>query len=97
MNLSLTATALRARILTGWTLQRFAFLGLGGFLLVTAVMEQQWMATLFGGYFAAMGLFGFGCAGGACGNAFMNDGNKPQAIDVDPKTIEIEFEEIKST
>jgi len=48
-----------------------------------------------GAYFAAMGLFAFGCAGGACGNAFSGSGNKQQPTDVDLETIKIEFEEIK--
>lgn len=97
MNFATTASALKERLLTGWTLQRMAFLGLGAFLLINAAMEQQWMATLVGAYFAAMGLFAFGCAGGACGSPSIGRRNMQQSIDVDPKTIEIEFEEIKST
>lgn len=29
-------------------------------------MSQQWMGTVIGGYFASMGMFGFGCASGNC-------------------------------
>jgi hypothetical protein len=97
MNLAPAAIALKERVLTGWTFQRFAFLALGGFLLTTAAMEHQWMAVLFGAYFASMGLFAFGCAGGACGSASFGRSNKLQADDVNPSTLEIEFEEIKST
>ena len=95
MTMASTATALKSRMLTGWTLQRIVFLGLGSYLLISAVMSQLWLGAVMGAYFAAMGLFAFGCAGGACGNAFSGGGNKQQPTDVDLETIKIEFEEIK--
>jgi hypothetical protein len=36
-------------------------------LVYQSFQLQEWLAVGFGIYFAAMGLFGFGCAGGACG------------------------------
>lgn len=29
-------------------------------------MDKQWISAVFGGYFATMALFSFGCAGGNC-------------------------------
>lgn len=57
---------MKERILTGWTLPRVFYLGAGLFLLISAIPDGQWFEILFGGYFTAMGLFGFGCAGGNC-------------------------------
>lgn len=57
---------MKTRILTGWTFTRALYFGAGIFLLVQSIMDGQWAGILFGGYFAAMGLFAFGCAGGNC-------------------------------
>jgi hypothetical protein len=57
---------MKERILTGWTVKRVLYLGIGVFLLVQSVMDGQGFGILFGGYFAAMGLFAFGCASGNC-------------------------------
>ena len=92
---SAKTTTMKERILTGWTLQRLVFLGVGAYLLISAAMSQQWVGAILGAYFASMGLFAFGCAAGGCGTGNFG-GNKQQAVDVDPSTIEIEFEEIKS-
>jgi hypothetical protein len=88
--------ALKERILTGWTFQRFVFLALGVYLLISAAKEQLWMGVLMGAYFASMGLFAFGCAGGACGPASLRMGNKQEPTPVNPENMDIEFEEIKS-
>jgi hypothetical protein len=40
-------------------------LGLG--IAIQAIFSREWIGIIFGGYFASMGLFGFGCAGGNCG------------------------------
>ncbi len=87
---------MKARILTGWTFQRLVFLVVGVYLLISAAMDQMWMGVFLGAYFAAMGLFAFGCAAGACGAPIFGGGNKQQAADVNPEKLEIEFEEIKS-
>lgn len=87
---------MKERILTGWTLQRLVFLGVGAYLLISAAMAQQWVGVILGAYFASMGLFAFGCAAGACGSGSFGRRNNQQVDDVDPRTLEIEFEEIKS-
>lgn len=77
---------MKERILTGWTFQRALFILMGAFIIIQAVQSNEWMGILLGGYFASMGIFGFGCAAGAC-----NYGSP-----VDKKTNEkIEFTEIK--
>lgn len=57
---------MKERILKNWTLTRALFLVLGTIILVQAILDQQWFGILFGSYFAAMGLFSIGCAGGNC-------------------------------
>lgn len=54
------------RVLTQWTLPRALFLVMGIIVMVQSIMSHQWLGVLFGSYFAAMGLFAFGCASGNC-------------------------------
>ena len=54
------------RIMTGWTIPRGFYLVIGMIIFVQSIVQQEWLGITFGGYFAAMGLFGFGCAGGNC-------------------------------
>ncbi|MEO8147805.1 MAG: hypothetical protein ABI723_09225 [Bacteroidia bacterium] len=83
---------MKQRILTGWNFQRALFLLMGIYLMVQSVMEKQWMSVAVGAYFAAMGLFAFGCAAGGCFGRNCNyepiEKNKSEIQD-------IEFEEIK--
>lgn len=57
---------IKTRLLTGWTFRRALFLGAGIFLLVQFFLDPEWPGIVFGSYFTAMGIFGFGCAGGNC-------------------------------
>jgi hypothetical protein len=50
----------------GWTFQRWAYLVLGLIMMVSSIIDRFWVGILFGAYFAAMGLFAFGCASGNC-------------------------------
>lgn len=59
---------MRERILTGWSIQRAAYLVIGLFVMIMFAIDKQWAGILLGGYFAAMGMFGFGCAAGNCRN-----------------------------
>jgi hypothetical protein len=64
---------------------------MGTYIIVQSVLEQQWIGILLGGYFAAMGLFAFGCAAGNCGVSY-SEGRKNQgASDFE----EVVFEEVK--
>jgi hypothetical protein len=55
-----------ARILTRWTFARVLYLGLGLVVLIDGLATSQWISVVIGGYWAAMGLFAFGCAAGNC-------------------------------
>tara|TARA_B110000037_G_scaffold205862_1_gene251181 strand:+ start:408 stop:731 length:324 start_codon:yes stop_codon:yes gene_type:complete len=59
---------MKERILTGWSLTRWMYFGLGSVMLVHAIYSAEWFGFLFGGYVASMGLFAFGCASGVCAN-----------------------------
>lgn len=54
------------RVFTKWTVIRVLFLFLGIYVIVHSILNKEWIGVAFGGYFASMGLFAFGCAGGAC-------------------------------
>ena len=57
---------MKERILTNWTITRAFYLIVGIFVIVQSIMSLQWFGIAFGGYFASMGLFAFGCASGNC-------------------------------
>ncbi len=81
---------MKDRILNNWTFKRVLYIGIGIAISIHFVMIQQWGGLLFGAYFAAMGLFGFGCAGGNCyGGACETD------IEQNSNVQETEFEEVK--
>lgn len=84
---------MKERILTNWTFKRALYLIMGCAVIIHSVMSQQWFGVAFGGYFAAMGLFAFGCASGNCfgGNCEVELKQKAST------TIEdVEFEEVKT-
>jgi hypothetical protein len=81
---------MKYRILSNWTFTRALYLGIGIAVIVQSVVNQQYFGAIFGGYFAAMGLFAFGCASGNCfgGNCSVEPKQKSTFQDVD-------FEEVK--
>jgi hypothetical protein len=84
---------MKQRILTNWTFMRALYLLMGIAVIVQSVMSQQWFGVAFGGYFASMGLFAFGCAAGNCysGNCV------PKPLQKFNTTMEdVEFEEVKT-
>ncbi len=84
---------MKNRILNNWTLKRASYFLIGMTVIVQSVMSQQWFGVFFGGYFASMGLFAFGCAAGNCygGNCATEPQKKSNT------TIEdVEFEEVKT-
>jgi hypothetical protein len=84
---------MKERILKNWTFTRALYLLIGTAVIVQSVVSQQWFGAIFGGYFASMGLFAFGCASGNCfgGNCATEPLQKSNA------TIEdVEFEEVKT-
>jgi hypothetical protein len=82
---------MKQRILTNWTFTRALYLVIGISIIFQSVESQQWFGAVFGGYFAAMGLFAFGCASGNCfgGNCSVEPKQKSTIQDVD-------FEEVKT-
>lgn len=51
------------RLLKGWNFQRGMYVLLGAYLVYQSFVSHEYLGVLFGGYFASMGLFAFGCAG----------------------------------
>lgn len=84
---------MRERIFTNWTFTRALYLILGAVVVVESITSHQWFGIGIGGYFAAMGLFAFGCAAGNCfgGNCAVDPKQK-----VPTSVQEAEFEEVKS-
>lgn len=78
------------RITSNWTFSRAIYLVLGLWVISEAVASHQYFGILFGGYFASMGLFAFGCAAGNCGVPPMQKNNNTNL-----DTQDITFEEIK--
>ncbi len=54
------------RFLYNWNARRTVYIMVGVFIIVQSAMLSRWFGLIFGGYFTAMGLFGFGCASGNC-------------------------------
>lgn len=69
---------MKERILSNWSLMRVFYIIIGGTLIVQSVLSRQWIGVVVGGYFAAMGVFAFGCASGNCygGQCEINDNPK---------------------
>lgn len=57
---------LKRNIIRGWTFSRILYAGVGLAIMADSIINQQWIGILLGGYFAAMGIFAFGCAAGNC-------------------------------
>ena len=55
---------MKERILYGWTFRRVVYVLIGAYIIVQSIKDDQWIGISIGGYFAAMGLFAFGCAAG---------------------------------
>lgn len=81
---------MKQRILQNWTAIRIFYLLIGLFIMVQALMNQEWFVVLIGTYFASMGLLNYGCAAGNCGY-------QPRMQQSFQKTEEVEYEEVKET
>jgi hypothetical protein len=83
---------MKNRILKNWTFARGLYLAMGIVIIIQSVINQEWFGIIFGGYFASMGLFAFGCASGNCfgGKCEVNTKDKNN-----PLSKEITFEEVK--
>ena len=82
---------MKERILTNWTLIRGFYLVVGLYIVTQSVLSQEWFGVVFGGYFASMGLFAFGCASGNCAGGSCAP-NPTQKAETPPQ--DIAFEEV---
>jgi len=82
---------LKERILKGWNIRRIIYLSLGSYMVVQSILQHEWLGALLGAYFAAMGIFAFGCAGGSC----IPSGFQAKADSEKSKTESVVYEEIK--
>jgi hypothetical protein len=84
---------MKERILNNWTFMRALYLLIGIAIIVQSIMSQEWFGVAFGGYFASMGFFAFGCAAGNCygGNCSTEQEQKSTSAIQD-----VEFEEVKT-
>lgn len=83
---------LKQRVLTNWNFSRFLYVGLGSAFIINSIMTEQWFGVVFGAYFAAMGLFAFGCASGNC---YVDTSSKTSENQVQTDVLNVEFEEVK--
>lgn len=60
----------------GWTWVRGTYVLIGVGIMVNSLIHFEWLGVMMGTYLFLMGLFAFGCAGGACA-APINQGEKP--------------------
>ena len=72
---------MKDRLFSDWTGRRIFYLVAGIGLVVISAMDAQWAGVLMGGYFASMGLFAFGCAGGSCFGGSCDSDHNQKAID----------------
>ncbi len=90
----MTVTAkLKQRIFSQWTFSRVIFAVTGIFIVIQSVIEQQWAGLILGAYFASMGIFAFGCAGGSC---YSSSCSTQTPVRQKTEGRDIEFEEIKT-
>lgn len=85
---------MKERLLTGWTITRVIYIGLGIMVTMNGIQASHWLSIFFGIYFASMGLFSFGCASGNCYTGYQRN-NTDSASTTD--TMEVEYEEVKQT
>ncbi len=84
---------MKDRLFYGWTFKRVVYVLIGAYIIIQSAMDDQWIGIILGGYFAAMGLFAFGCAAGYCGpvNTKTESSNLQEA-----DLTGVDYEEIKS-
>lgn len=84
---------MKERILRNWNFTRVLYLIMGCAVIVQSLISRQWLGIAFGGYFASMGLFAFGCASGNC---FGSNCSTETSETKESEIQDIQFEEIKT-
>jgi myo-inositol-hexaphosphate 3-phosphohydrolase len=77
---------MKNRLLYGWTITRGFYLLMGLAIIISSASAKDWLSISIGAYFASMGLFAFGCAGGHC---------ITNSTSANEETKEVEWEEVK--
>lgn len=88
---------LKQRIISGWNWVRIVYLVMGLLVIVQSIAVKEWTGALLGAWFAAMGLFGLGCAAGSCyvpNNDYKSD-SKNNLITNETDPVKTGYEEIK--
>jgi uncharacterized membrane protein YedE/YeeE len=80
------------KIFKNWTVVRAIYLIIGVVVIIQAITTKQWIGILLGGYFASMGLFAIGCAGGACYGTMQRSHQQTRQ---NGSLDQVEFEEVK--
>ena len=60
--------SIKDRLLRNWSLRRVMYLVVGSLFVAQGIHQYEWIPIIAGGYFAFMGLLGFGCAATGCCN-----------------------------
>lgn len=82
---------MKERILHNWTLLRVLYLIMGGAIIAGSIAQREWLGSLFGAYFASMGVFAYGCAAGNCGVGY-----RPSTYSKKPSAaVDVDYEEVK--
>lgn len=58
--------AIKDRLFLRWTIRRILYSLVGGWIMIQSIIEHRWWLAVAGPYFFFMGLFAYGCGGGAC-------------------------------
>lgn len=84
---------MKNRLLRGWTFKRVVYVVVGIATVIMAFKYDVKLMSVAGLYFAAMGLFSFGCAGGSCYTGYPKNNSTLHTSAFRPEKVE--FEEIK--
>lgn len=83
---------MKERLLSNWSIIRVLYLVMGILIITQTAMSREWIGVAIGSYFAAMGLFSFGCASGNCtGGSCSTDAKKNSQNSIQ----DVKLEEIK--
>lgn len=84
---------MKNRILRGWNFKRIVYVIVGVATIVMAFQYKEWLFSLVGIYFAAMGIFAFGCASGNCNTGYYA-GKGSRSAEQSGRTRDITYEEV---
>jgi hypothetical protein len=80
---------MRVSLKYGWNARRVIYTIVGAVIMIRFYLNGEWIGMLLGTYFFAMGLFGFGCAGGNCSVPQ----NRARSLDIGPSSLKNNYPE----